>query len=565
MENNIGSISEELTHHGRLNLSAFWLRFFAAQIAIGILDSIPDAAGVLGWITTLLSLALLYISVVLIIKRLHDRGKSGWWTILFFFAPYACVAVILLAEIYSGPIFCSLVTSAVVLGTWGGIEIGFFRGNDGVNKYGPNPITNSDKKLDKGTSETIPISSKLAILATFIGLLLIATLALENVVGILSRYMLNKPFVMWFGWFDLILVICFSILIFCGVVIWYTLRSPKQKQQVSDILKWDLPLIAALSIASLLVLVVSTGSLTFLSNVIIPSGEAGIRPYSVLFAVFTIFGISLFCPSPTLAVWCYIPMVLVFSVTAGNLSIINVMAWIAPSMVLLCVASVLISLAFHHRLTAPTYYLVHGTLLILFFIFILPSGIFTPAELAAVLAFAAAIYTVVLYFSGESNSVICRLVFCIRNIASLLVGILLANIIMFASLYHEVDLTTMNLISENAFSDIEEAVIGVTMVIAVATAALVFLLSPFVVPGIVAVSYAVLIRAGLGPEMFLPAVMMGAMSGLFIMAVVSSTGGHRLELRSSYWALGITAILIGTVAPMLFPLGNAIIQMTEGW
>lgn len=63
---------------------------------------------------TIASLIFLYPSLALYAKRWHDRGKSGWWSLLMFV-----------------PIIGWL---------WMLIECGFLRGTDGPNQYGPDPI-----------------------------------------------------------------------------------------------------------------------------------------------------------------------------------------------------------------------------------------------------------------------------------------------------------------------------------------------------------------------------------------------------------------------------------------
>ena len=56
---------------------------------------------------------LLFSSACLLSKRLHDRGRSGWWA-----------AIVLLAF--------SLV--------WAVVELGLMSGEEGSNRFGPNPM-----------------------------------------------------------------------------------------------------------------------------------------------------------------------------------------------------------------------------------------------------------------------------------------------------------------------------------------------------------------------------------------------------------------------------------------
>jgi uncharacterized membrane protein YhaH (DUF805 family) len=62
----------------------------------------------------ILFLLLLWPSICLYAKRWHDRDKSGWWSLI------------------------GLIP--IIGGLWMLIELGFLRGTDGPNRFGPNPI-----------------------------------------------------------------------------------------------------------------------------------------------------------------------------------------------------------------------------------------------------------------------------------------------------------------------------------------------------------------------------------------------------------------------------------------
>ena len=60
-----------LTHGGRIDRKTFWIGAGVLLLASLILGSLPGVG-------TVLSLALLYPWTCLMIKRLHDFGRSGW-------------------------------------------------------------------------------------------------------------------------------------------------------------------------------------------------------------------------------------------------------------------------------------------------------------------------------------------------------------------------------------------------------------------------------------------------------------------------------------------------------
>lgn len=123
---------------GRISRSRYWLGMLGVLAAIAAMFAII-------WLTAypLLALPLIlfvFVSVyILAIKRLHDRGKSGWWTLLFLLVPGTFDR--LSNRLTDGePLWWVLVLAAAALSLWGLIEVGFLRGTDGDNDYGPDPL-----------------------------------------------------------------------------------------------------------------------------------------------------------------------------------------------------------------------------------------------------------------------------------------------------------------------------------------------------------------------------------------------------------------------------------------
>lgn len=72
---------------------------------------------------------LLFVGACVLSKRLHDRGRSGWWA-----------AVILLAVVIAWPYpvgFFDFLFGLVIV--WAVIELGVMGGEQGANRFGPNP------------------------------------------------------------------------------------------------------------------------------------------------------------------------------------------------------------------------------------------------------------------------------------------------------------------------------------------------------------------------------------------------------------------------------------------
>jgi uncharacterized membrane protein YhaH (DUF805 family) len=106
------------------------------------------------------ALANMWINFALCVKRLHDRDRTGWWTvaqtILIVVAVLLFVVAITLpeGERTAGFVPAGIVGAAAVgLTFWLFVEIGCLRGTRGSNRYGPDPLddatgqTPSDAKL----------------------------------------------------------------------------------------------------------------------------------------------------------------------------------------------------------------------------------------------------------------------------------------------------------------------------------------------------------------------------------------------------------------------------------
>ena len=101
------------THHGRLNRQPYWLACLALTLGALVIEEALKLIG-LNWIGVLVSIVTIYPSIMLAIKRCHDRDRSGWFV---------------------------LVGLVPVIGTiWLLVELGFLRGTVGPNRFGPDPL-----------------------------------------------------------------------------------------------------------------------------------------------------------------------------------------------------------------------------------------------------------------------------------------------------------------------------------------------------------------------------------------------------------------------------------------
>ena len=89
-----------------------------------------------------LAIAIFWSNLALAAKRLHDRGKSGWWVIPFFYLP-KFLGKRTYSEIEgSGPWWLAVI-GGLALSIWAVLELVFLRGVVGENQYGPDPLVES--------------------------------------------------------------------------------------------------------------------------------------------------------------------------------------------------------------------------------------------------------------------------------------------------------------------------------------------------------------------------------------------------------------------------------------
>lgn len=118
-----------LSANGRLARTPF---LFGAGVLIGALFLYENMFGVVahwasGWAVYP---AALYTGACVLSKRLHDRGKSGWWSALILFAMGV-------AWPHPRGLF-DLVFVLVVI--WAVIELAVLPGEQGTNRFGANPM-----------------------------------------------------------------------------------------------------------------------------------------------------------------------------------------------------------------------------------------------------------------------------------------------------------------------------------------------------------------------------------------------------------------------------------------
>jgi uncharacterized membrane protein YhaH (DUF805 family) len=150
-ESAMGWLDRNLLFHfdGRISRAAYWR---AALVWTVLLVALYFILFLLGLITPYLAICVGLIALLLMLtsnvavsrKRLHDRGKSGWWLLLFFVGPIILQAAGTVAVFHGQSLggsfetVCAIASFAIFV--WMIVELGCLAGTVGPNRYGPDPL-----------------------------------------------------------------------------------------------------------------------------------------------------------------------------------------------------------------------------------------------------------------------------------------------------------------------------------------------------------------------------------------------------------------------------------------
>jgi uncharacterized membrane protein YhaH (DUF805 family) len=73
---------------------------------------------------------ILFVAACILSKRLHDRGRSGWWA--------APILIGIIAILPTPTSFFDFLFGVLVF--WATIELAVMPGEEGGNRFGPNPV-----------------------------------------------------------------------------------------------------------------------------------------------------------------------------------------------------------------------------------------------------------------------------------------------------------------------------------------------------------------------------------------------------------------------------------------
>jgi uncharacterized membrane protein YhaH (DUF805 family) len=115
--------------NGRAARTPSWIAALTLLILAALYEAV--AGPTLHWITGwFVYPPLFYCGACVLSKRLHDRGRSGWWA-----------ALVLIATVAVWPqpsSFFDFFFTLVLI--WAAVDLGAMPGEAGTNRYGPNPL-----------------------------------------------------------------------------------------------------------------------------------------------------------------------------------------------------------------------------------------------------------------------------------------------------------------------------------------------------------------------------------------------------------------------------------------
>jgi len=144
---------------GRINRARYWFSLLLSSgmfatflvillIAFNSLDP-SDRTSLLGMLPVLVLAApmivvMIWVTAATMIKRLHDRNKSGWWTVPFLVLPSIVDRI---DGRLVGPSLAYAVSAIVAgLAVWCFVETLCLKGTDGSNRFGPDPLLRSGSR-----------------------------------------------------------------------------------------------------------------------------------------------------------------------------------------------------------------------------------------------------------------------------------------------------------------------------------------------------------------------------------------------------------------------------------
>ena len=169
------------SRRGRIPLTTFWYYTLVLAGVYILINLIRNRVGdaqlsiTITIISSFLWLLLIYPSLMVAVKRLHDCSRSGWFVLLNI-SPFAYLLAILastlpiryfgvtIPEPFQGitvTVLYFLMYASYIPAIWLFLEMGFRRGTVGDNQYGPDPRSASPSAGAQDPLTPLPLTGEL--------------------------------------------------------------------------------------------------------------------------------------------------------------------------------------------------------------------------------------------------------------------------------------------------------------------------------------------------------------------------------------------------------------------
>jgi uncharacterized membrane protein YhaH (DUF805 family) len=99
---------------GRIGRQTYWLKYFLPWLGLNIVAAIIDATTGVPAAGLVVGLVGIWVGIAAGAKRCHDRDRTGWFQLI--------------------------VLIPIIGAIWLLIELGFLKGSEGENRFGPDPV-----------------------------------------------------------------------------------------------------------------------------------------------------------------------------------------------------------------------------------------------------------------------------------------------------------------------------------------------------------------------------------------------------------------------------------------
>lgn len=134
----MGRMAEFFSFRGRVGRQEYWLTVIATWVLTFAAGTLLPAIGDIGLVLAIpLYVLVVWATLAMLVRRLHDRGRSGWWLVLMM-GPVAVLGalaeLVSIAEPEAGQ---GLRLFTLPFYLWVLIDLGCLAGKPDVNRFGP--------------------------------------------------------------------------------------------------------------------------------------------------------------------------------------------------------------------------------------------------------------------------------------------------------------------------------------------------------------------------------------------------------------------------------------------